>query len=79
MWPPAHESHGLEVVDDHGGVRRIDPQRPGQLAHRHWLSRESTDRPGAPEADADRVGDLAAPLVVEHEVGHQQPDLACGL
>ena len=35
-------------------------------------------RPGAAEADAERLGDLAPPLVVEHEVGHQQPDLARG-
>ena len=59
-----------------GRVGRVDPQRRGELAHRHRPARQPAERPRAAEAHAERLGDLAPPLVVEHEVGHQQPDLA---
>ena len=42
-------------------------------------ARQPADRPRAAEAHAQRLGDLAPAGVVEHEVGHQQPDLACGV
>jgi hypothetical protein len=76
MRPPAYESQGFQVGDDHGRVGRVDSQRLGKLAHRHRLAHQSTDCAGTAEADAHRLGDLAPSLVVEHEVGHQQPDLA---
>ena len=53
----------FEVVDDRGRVGRVDAQRRGQLAHRHRLARQPADRPGAAEADPQRVGDLAPPLL----------------
>jgi hypothetical protein len=70
---------GLEVVDHHGRVGRLDPQRVGELAHRHRPPRQPAQRARAAEAHAERVGDLAPALVVEHEVGHQQPGLARGV
>src|SRR5262245_21798771 len=67
----------LHVGDQRRRVRRVDAQDGGELAHRHRLARQPAQRAAAAEAHAQRVGDLAPPLVVEHEVGHQQPDLAC--
>ena len=40
-----------------------------------WRASRRTAR-ARPKLMPERVGDLAPPLVVEHEVGHQQPDLA---
>ena len=76
MRAPAHESLGLQLRDDDRRVGLVDPERRGQLAHRHRPACERADRARAAEAHAERLGHLAPPGVVENQVGHQQPDLA---
>ena len=75
--PPAHEPLRFEVVDDHGRVGRVDPERRRRARPSTSAARASRRIARArPKLMPERLGDLAPALVVEHEVGHQQPDLA---
>src|SRR5215207_4083650 len=74
--PPPRQALVLELVDQHGRVGRVDPERGGELAHRHGLMREPADGPRPAEAHPQRFGDLAPSQVVEHEIGHEHPDVS---
>jgi hypothetical protein len=64
----ANEPLRFQVVDEHGGVGTVGPERRRQVAHRHRLVRDAPDSTGAREAQPDGRGDLAPSLMVEDEV-----------
>lgn len=69
-------SRSLQIVDQSGHARRVQPKEGRHFARRERMIGDSTKGPGLGETQASLVTDLALSLVVDHRVRHRRPDLA---